>query len=110
MWRGDVRLPPSPSSRISSLRLSHRIGDDLANSFFVGDVILDELSMPPVPAELKARRHLCGFPIAFLDARLHSVPFVLIFLSHRAFDVNLTCSHVDDDVVGMGQRLRSFDA
>jgi CheY-like chemotaxis protein len=104
------RMPSSPSSRIPSLRLSHRIDDNLANSFFVGDVILNELSVPLILAELKARRHLCDFPISFLDAGIHSVPFDLLLLGHRAFDVNLTCPHVDDDVVGMGQRLRSFDA
>jgi hypothetical protein len=95
--------------RLTSL-LSGSIDDDPANSFFVGDVILDELSIPLILADLKARRQFCNFPIALLDAGIHSVPFDLLLLGHRAFDVNLTCPHVDDDVIGMGQRLGSFDA
>jgi hypothetical protein len=55
-------------------RLSDSIDDDPANSLFVGDAILDQLSVPLILAELKARRQFYDFPVAFLDAGIRSVP------------------------------------
>jgi hypothetical protein len=94
------------SSFPRSIRLSD---DDLENSFFVGDVILDKLSIPLLLAGPEALRHLCDCPIAFLDVGIHSIPLDLVLLGHGSFDDDLVGSQIDDNIVGMRQKLGSAD-
>jgi hypothetical protein len=74
----------------------------------MGDVVLNQLSIPLVLAKLKARRQVFDLAIAFLNSGIHAAPFYLLLV--RAFDDDLTRPHVDDDVVGMEQRLRTTNA
>src|ERR1700730_7573868 len=97
-------------SPIAVSRLADCPDDNITQSLFMRDFILDEASKALVLAILKACGQFLDLAVAFLDPGAQPVPADLFLFCHWTLDDDLARLHVDLDVVRMKKRLRAGDA